>query len=143
MVNEEIQQLQDPDGTPVCNVGFDLSGEQLRAASHATGEMLVERHRGQEMDTDDVLALRQLTGVRDELTRLTEAGHNAAVVLPLARYIVLHDTLDEWVRSRTERDWLRNADRDALPILDAMLPPLSALRGEALEAALSAERTSH
>jgi hypothetical protein len=143
MVNAQVRTLHEPDGTPVTNLAFDLSYQQVDAASYACGEMLVERHRGQTMDTDDVLALRELTGVRDELTRLGEAKANAHVVLPLARYIVLHDTLDEWVVSRTARDWLRNADEDALPLLGAMLAPMAALRCEAVEAALSSEKTSH
>jgi hypothetical protein len=54
MVNVAIDMLQAPDGTPVCNTAFDLSDAQLRAASHALGEIVLERHRGQELETDDV-----------------------------------------------------------------------------------------
>src|SRR3712207_6403614 len=101
MVNAEVHTLHAPDGSPVCNTAFDLSGEQLGAASHAVGEILVERHRGEALETDDVLALRELTGVRDELDRLIGAGGNAHVILPLGRFSALHDALDEWVVSRT------------------------------------------
>jgi hypothetical protein len=137
MVNAEIHTLHDPDGMPVCNVGFDLSADQLSAASYATGEMLIERHRGHELDVDDVLALRQLTSVRDELHTLAETGAHARLTMPLARFIALHDAIDEWVCTRTGRDWLREDDRAALPFTGALIGPLADLRAEAVAAVLA------
>jgi hypothetical protein len=142
MVNEEIQQLHEPDGAPVCNVGFDLSAAQLSAASHAVGEILVERHRGQALDIDDVLALRELTGVRDELQVLADADAHARMLLPLARFIALHDAVDEYVVTRTGRDWIRDADREALPLAGALLGPMASLRADALAAVLGTSETS-
>jgi len=142
MVNAEVQTLQAPDGTPVTNVAFDLSAVQLAAASYASAEMLVERHRGQELDVDDVLALRELTGLRDELDRLVEGGGHASMLLPLARFIVLHDAVDEWVATRTARDWLRKADEEALPVAGALLDPMADLRERALDATLTADQPS-
>jgi hypothetical protein len=142
MVNEEIQQLHEPDGTPVCNVGFDLSAAQLSAASYAIGEILVERHRGQELDIDDVLALRELTGVRDELQVLADAGAHARMLLTLGRFITLHDAVDEYVVTRTGRDWLREADRETLPLAGALLAPMAALRADALAAVLGSSETA-
>jgi hypothetical protein len=136
MVNAHVHTLHEPDGTPVCNVSFDLSAVQVRAAEHAAGELLVERHRGQELELDDVLALRELTGVRDELARLVEQDGHATVVLPLARFIVLHDAVDEWVATRVERGWTREADDEALPYLEGLLGSMAELRGEALAAVL-------
>ena len=136
MVNAHVHTLHEPDGTPVCNVSFDLSDLQVRAAAHATGELVVERHRGVALELDDVLALRQLTGVRDELDSLVEAGAHATIVLPLARFIVLHDAVDEWVATRVERGWTREADDEALPFLEALLGPMADLRADALAAVL-------
>jgi hypothetical protein len=136
MVNAEIRTLHEPDGTPVCNAAFDLSVEQLAAAARACGDVLTERHRGESLDTDDVLALRELTGVSDELHRLSEAGGHATVVLPLARLVALHDALHEWVASRSERDWLREEEQEQLPVIEAMLGPMGDLRAEALHATL-------
>ena len=144
MVNTEIQQLHAPDGTLVCNVAFDLSAGQLTAASHATGEILVERHRGQALEIDDVLALRELTGVRDELGTLAEAGAHAHLVMTLARFIALHDALDEYVCSRGGRDWSREIDRETLPFVGGMIGTMADLRGEALAAVLrSSEEASN
>ena len=136
MVNAEVQTLREPDGTPVTNVSFDLSHEQLSAATHAIGEMILERHRGQDLEIDDVLALRELTSVRDEVERLAAMQANASVLMTLSRLIVFHDAADEWVTTRTGRDWLRKADTDALPLMGALLHPLASLRAKALESAL-------
>ena len=141
MVNAEIQMLQDPDGAQVANVAFDLSHEQLDAAAYALGEMILERHRGSDLEIDDVLALRELTGVRDELGRMAEAEGNATVLMTLARFAALHDAADEWVTSRTGRGWLRDADTDALPYVGAMLGPMASLRERAVAAALGS--TAH
>ena len=142
MVHPEIQTLQAPDGTPVCNVAFDLSDAQLTAILHATGEVVLERHRGQDLEVDDVLAMRELTGVRDEVDRLHSAGGHARIILPLGRFIALHDAVDDYVVTRTERDWLRKADEDALPLLRALLGPMASLRADALAETLRAQAPS-
>jgi hypothetical protein len=138
MINAQIHTLREPDGSPVANVAFDLSAEQLAAASHALVEVLHDRHRHDALETDDVLALRELTAVRDEFERLTSAGGHATLVMTLARLIVLHDALDEYVAAHAERDWRRDADSEALPLLEALLGPLAALRADALDEALRA-----
>jgi hypothetical protein len=138
MVNGDILMLRDPDGSPVCNAAFDLSAEQLHAAAHAAGEIRTERHRGQELTTDDVLALRALTSVVDELDGLASAAGHTTMTMPLARMAALHDALDEWVRTRTDRGWLREADEEAHPIVAALLAPMGALRADAVCATLAA-----
>ena len=139
MVNGEIRELHDPDGSVVWNVAFDLSPEQLGAVVHGVAEIIIERHRGAALDTEGVLALRDLTGVRDEFERLADAAANAHVVLTLSRFIVLHDAVDEYVSTRGGRDWAREADAEALPFLGAMLPTMATLRAEALSAALGSQ----
>jgi hypothetical protein len=136
MVNAEIQTLHEPDGSPVCNVTFDLSVMQLGAASHAVGEIILERHRGHEHETDDVLALREITAIRDQLDRLFDAQANATVLMTLGRLIAFHDAAHEWVTTRTDRDWLREADHEALPVVGGMLDPLADLRARAVAATL-------
>jgi hypothetical protein len=143
MVNAEIQTLHEPDGSPVCNVVFDLSAEQLGAAAYAVGEIMLERHRGQDLETDDVLALRELTELRDDLARLADRQANATVLMTLGRLIAFHDAADEWVTTRTERDWLRTDDEEALPFVGGMLYPLSDLRARAVATTLGAPAPSH
>jgi hypothetical protein len=136
MVNAELRTLHATDGTPVCNVSFDLSAEQLQATVRAVDATRLHRHQNVELSTDDVLALRELTGVSDELHRLAEPGAHATVVLPLARFVALHDALVEWVGAVDERGWMRDDDAAIHPMVAALLDPMAALRAEALHAVL-------
>jgi hypothetical protein len=138
MVNSELRTLIDVDGTPVCNVAFDLSSAQLAAAAPVIDAVRLERHRGRQLSTDDVLALRELTGLADELHRLAEHDAHARLVLPLARFSALHDALSEWVHAADARGWMREEDQERQPIIEALLEPMAELRAEALEAALGA-----
>jgi hypothetical protein len=137
MVNAEIRTLHAADGTPVCNVSFDLSAQQLAAAVRAVDAIRLHRHQNAELSTDDVLALRELTGVSDELHRLAEAEAHATLVLPLARFAALHDALTEWVGLADDRGWMREDDAEAYPYVTAMIDPMASLRADALHAALA------
>ena len=142
MVNAELRMLHAPDGTPVCNVSFDLSAEQLKAAARAAEAIRLERHRHLELSTDDVLALRELTGLSDELHMLAEHGAHATVVLTLARFVTLHDALVEWVHAAEDRGWMREEDQEIFPFVAALLDPMEQLRADALQAMLG-ETSSH
>jgi hypothetical protein len=136
MVNAELRTLHAADGTPVCNVSFDLSAQQLRAAAHAAEAIRLERHRHMALSTDDVLALRELTGISDELNRLAEHEAHGTVVLPLARFVALHDALVEWIHAAQERGWMREEDQEFHPLVAALIDPMSSLREDALHAVL-------
>jgi hypothetical protein len=145
MVNAELRTLHAADGTPVCNVSFDLSAQQLHAAARAAEAIRLERHRHEALSTDDVLALRELTGISDELHQLAEHGAHATVVLPLARFVALHDALAEWVHAAEERGWMREDDQEIHPLVAALLDPMASLREDALHAVLgdSAHAADH
>lgn len=135
MVNAELRTLHAADGTPVCNVSFDLSAEQLKAAARAA-EAVRLGHRNLELSTDDVLALRELTSISDELHTLADQNANATLVLPLARFTALHDALVEWTHDADERGWMRDDDAEAYPFVNAMTDPMASLRADALHAVL-------
>ena len=143
MVNAEIRTLHAADGTPVCNVSFDLSAQQLAAMYRAVEAIRLHRHQNAELGTDDVLALRELTGVSDELHRLTEAEANATLVLPLARFAALHDALTEWVHLADERGWMREVEAAIHPVIAALLDPMASLREDALHAVLGEDAPAH
>jgi hypothetical protein len=143
MVNAELHTLLDADGLPVSNVSFDLSDAQLDAATHAVGEVRHHRHRGQEMTTDDVLALRELTALGDELERLREQHGHATLVLPLARLVTLHDAIVQWLANADERGWMRGTEQETYALLDALQHPMADLRAEAVHATLAAGSPSH
>jgi hypothetical protein len=136
MVNAELRTLHAADGTPVCNVSFDLSAEQLKAAARAAESIRLERHRNHELSTDDVLALRELTSISDELHTLADHGAHATLVLPLARFVTLHDALTEWVHTADGRGWMREDDAEIHPLVAAMVDPMASLRADALHAVL-------
>jgi hypothetical protein len=136
MVNAELRTLHAADGTPVCNVSFDLSAEQLKAAARAAEAIRLERHRHLELSTDDVLALRELTSISDELHTLADHGAHTTLVLPLARFTALHDALVEWVHAADDRGWMREDDAEAYPYVAAMIDPMASLRADALQAVL-------
>lgn len=137
MVNAEVRTLHDADGTPVCNVSFDLSDAQLTAAAHAVDQIRLQRHRGQDMATDDALALRELTALADELHRLTEHGAHGTVVLPLARLVTLHEAIREWIAVVEARGWMRDADQEAYRLLQALLHPMADVRADAVRQTLA------
>jgi hypothetical protein len=143
MVNAEIRTLHAADGTPVCNVSFDLSAQQLAAMYRAVEAIRLHRHQNAELSTDDVLALRELTGVSDELHRLAEAEANATLVLPLARFVALHDALTEWVGLADDRGWMREDDAAIHPLIAALLDPMASLREDALHAVLGEDSPAH
>lgn len=143
MVNAEIRTLHAADGTPVCNVSFDLSAEQLQATVRAVEATRLHRHQNAALSTDDVLALRELTSVADELHRLAEPGAHATVVLPLARFAALHDALGEWVAHHDERGWMREDDAAIHPLVAALLDPMASLREDALHAVLGDSAHAH
>ena len=143
MINPEVRTLHEADGTPVCNVSFDLSADQLAAAVQAVEAVRLARHRGEALSTDDVLALRELTSVSDELHRLADHGAHATVVLPLARFVALHDALAEWVHHADERGWMREDEQGMHALVDPLLDPMAQLRQEALHAVLGDGAPAH
>jgi hypothetical protein len=136
MVNAELRTLHAADGTPVCNVSFDLSAEQLHATARAAEAIRLERHRHQALSTDDVLALRELTGLSDELHMLADQGAHATVILQLARFVALHDALSEWLAAAEQRGWMREDDQAIHPLVAALIDPMASLRADALHAVL-------
>ena len=100
--------------------------------------MKVERHRDATLDTDGVLELRELTAICDELDRLASSDGHGTVVIPLARLVMLHDSLVQFSGTRHDAEHVREEDRDALAIVDGLLAPMNDLRTEGLHAVLGA-----
>jgi hypothetical protein len=140
MVNPELHTLHDADGHPVTNVSFDLSADQLASVAHVVEAVRLERHRDEALSTDDVLALRELTSLSDQLHGLAEQRAHAGLLLTLARFTALHDALSDWIHAADERGWMRDEDREHHARVAAMLEPMAQLRAEAVRSAL-AQRT--
>ena len=89
--NARIETLTNPDGTTGVVAMFDLSETEVAACAHAVGVARTEQFRHEELSADDVLAMRELTGLADELSHL--AGHAGAVTMMLtpARLMALRE----------------------------------------------------
>jgi hypothetical protein len=137
MVRAHIDISQGLDGDPVVLACFDLGEEQLAAASHAVAAASGERFRTAEMSVDDVLELRELTALSDELADLALRPGMRTVVLRPARLSALRDAVARFIESRDTAEWIREEDRDPLSRVRELLRPLEELCGDAVRAALA------
>ena len=139
MVNARIEITQDLDGQPVVLACFDLSEADIAASAHAVAAARTERYRHAEMGVDDVLAMRELTTVADDLDALARVPGASTVVLRPARLTVFRAALEDFVTARDEAEWLREDDARHLSPARSLLLPLADLAADALRAALSPE----
>ena len=136
MVNAHIDISQGLDGERVVLACFDLGDAELATSAHAVAAT-AERYRGAEMSVDDVIELRELTALSDELAGLAlEPGLRTVVMRP-ARLTVYRDAVARFVDSRDEAEWVREEDREPLARVRALLHPLEDLCADALRAALT------
>jgi hypothetical protein len=137
MVNARIDISHGLEGEPIVLACFDLSAEQIAAASHAVSAMAAERFRSVSMSVDDVLDLRELTALTDELADSGAPPGMRTLVLRPARLSALRDSVARFVETRDDAEWIREEDREPLARLRALIVPLEDLCAEALRAALS------
>jgi hypothetical protein len=142
MLHARIDTTQDFDGHAVVLAVFDLSESEASAASHVVGAVRAERYRNAAMSTDDVLEMRELTALADELGVFAGQGGAGTLVLRPARLTALRHALEAFVASRDEAEWMRAEDREPLAIGRALLWPLADLCTDALRAALAAADTA-
>jgi hypothetical protein len=135
MEHARIDISQDLDGDAVVHACFDLSPEELAAAAHAVAATSGERFRITELSADDVVEMRELTALTDELGDLSRGA--STVVLKPARLSALRDAVAVFVESRERAEWIREEDRQPLALLREMLFPLEQLSSEATRAALA------
>jgi hypothetical protein len=142
MHHARIDTTKDLDGHTVVLACFDLSETEAAAAAHVVAAVRAERYRTTELSTDDVLEMRELTAIADELSHIAARGAISTLVLPPARLTALRHALEAFVTGRDEADWLREEDREPLSVARALLWPLADLCEDALRAALAAADTA-
>jgi hypothetical protein len=135
MERAHIDISEDLDGQSVVHAVFDLAPDEIAAAAHAIRTTASERYRLAEVSADDVLELRELTVLADELTELADGA--STVVLRPARLSAFRDAVSQFVETRDDAEWIREEDRQPLAILRELLWPLEQLDAEATRAALS------
>jgi hypothetical protein len=142
MEHARVDISQDLDGHPVVFACFDLAPEQIAAAAHAVAATAAERFRVPEVSADEVVELRELTALADQLGELTSAA--SSLVLRPARLSTLLHSVSRFVESRERAEWIREEDHQPLALLREMVFPLEQLSAEATRAALSpTEHRSH
>jgi hypothetical protein len=136
MLNARIDISHGLDGEQIVMACFDLGAEQVAAAAHAVAAMATERFRSVSMSADDVLELRELTALADQLAHAgAEPGMRTLVLRP-ARLSALRDSVARFVETCDEGEWIREEDREPLARLRGLIVPLEELYAEALRAAL-------
>jgi hypothetical protein len=153
MHGAHIDISKDIEGEPVVYAGVDLREDEVAAAAHAVAATAAERYRTPRISADEVLDLRELTALADELDHgpspsdgPPDAGPQAEpgqgirrMVFRPARLSVLRDAVAAFVESRDEAEWIRDEDRESLALLRGMLLPLEQLCADAMRAAISPE----
>jgi hypothetical protein len=137
MYNARIDTTQGLDGESVVLACFDLDDDEITASAHAVKFTSGARFRNVEMSIDDVLELRELTALTDELEDLLQyAGLKTVVVRP-SRLNAWRDALTYFVETRDEAGWMRDEDRKPMSVARELLWPLGDLCADAMRAALS------
>lgn len=132
MQRAHIDITQGLDGEPVVHALFDLREDELAATGHAISTTIAERFRTTELSADEVLELRELTAMADELTL-----SQPTVVVQPARLTLLCRAIAGFVESRDGAEWIRDEDHQALEPLREMVPQLELLCEDAVRAALA------
>ena len=138
MINARIDTTKDLDGHAVVLACFDLTEGEAAAAAHVVAAIRAERYRTAEMSTDDVLEMRELTAIADELSHVAARGAASSLVLPPARLTALRHALEAFITGRDDADWVRDEDREPLSVARTLLWPIADLCEDALRAALAA-----
>jgi hypothetical protein len=138
MLNPRIDISQGLDGEAVVLACFDLAAEEIAGSAQAVRVTAAERFRMASMSTDDVLELRELTALADELADLVREPGMRSIVMRPARLNAWRDALTHFVESRDDAEWTREDDRKSLPLVRELLWPLGDLCADAMRAALNA-----
>ena len=137
MLHPRIEISEGLDGEPVVLACFDLGDAEIAASAHAIAVTAGERFRTASLSVDDVLELRELTALSEELRGLAERPGISTVVLRPARLLAYRRAVAHFVETREEAGWLRAQDGEPLARLRGLLDPLEVLAADAMRAALS------
>jgi hypothetical protein len=149
------------DGEPVVLACFGLREDEVAACGRAVAAVTAERYRTPRISADDVLQLRELIALADELEHGSpasepgqgiEPGHGTelgqgtepgqgirTLVFQPARLCALRDAVAAFVDSRDDADWVGHEDRGPHALLRGLVLPLEQLCADAMRAALSPE----
>lgn len=137
MLHARIDFSVGVEGEPVVLACFELNDAELAASAHAVAVASDERFRAASLSVDDVLELRELTALVEELRDLAVRPGIGTVVLRPARLSAFRHAVAYFVETRDEADWRREEDLEPLARARGLLAPLVELCAEAIRVALS------
>lgn len=137
MHGAHIETTRDLDGEAIVLAVFELSDKEIAACAHALGAASGERFRTAQLSVDDVLELREMTALRDDLADLALVPGRRTLVLRPARLNALRDGVATFVDARDDAEWVRQEDAEPLAIVRGLLPAIADLCADAVRAALS------
>jgi hypothetical protein len=126
------------DGSRVVDVTMDMTPDQLTAGSHAVRTVVADRYRVATLESaDDILAMRELTSLADELQSLVVPGAIARLTLNVGGIGRFSEALEAFVRvvSDDERPE-REGDADAVPHVYAIIDGVADAHRDAMRVAL-------
>lgn len=139
MINARIDTTTGLDGERVVLACFDVDGFEVAALAHGVNAVSGERFRDHDMSVDDVLELRELTALADELTSLVALADGLrTVVMRPARLTTCRNAVATFVESRDEAEFVREEDREPLVRARPLVPALEDLCADALRAVFEA-----
>jgi hypothetical protein len=140
MLPHHIEVGTDAEGHRSVAVTFDLGPEQAGAAAHAVRVIRDVRYRVAELSVDDVLAMRDMTSLADELGERSELDGYSHVTASVARLGVLRSALEEFA---TAEHLEREGDAAARPVVFTLVDAIGDLHADAVHAALTGETVLH
>ena len=136
MLPHHVEVRTDAEGLPSVEVTFDLTPVQAGAAAHALRVIRDARFRTAEMSADDVLAMREMTSLADELAEIETAAGADRVRASVARLGALRSSLEEFAAAEHLE---REGDAAARPLVYSLVDDVADLHAAALRAALAGE----
>ena len=138
MIAHHVHLRPTLDGSRVVDVTLDLTAEQLSAGAHAVQRVVDDRYRVAPLESaDDILAMRELTSLSDELRSLVVPGAIARLTLTIAGVGRFRMALEDFVGMATDDESIaREGDVDALPRVFAIIDGVGDAHADAMRAAL-------
>jgi hypothetical protein len=121
------------DGLPLVTAVFDLTTEQVGACAHALRAVREARYRNAEMSADDVVAMREMTSLVDELTEDVAYASSVRKAMSVARLGVLRGALEAFAAGEMLE---REGDEEARRFVYALVDDICDVHADALRAAL-------
>ena len=128
-VNREIVVTQGPEGPEVVAV-FDLSSVQVSAVAAALAHYRRTRFGGAALDADEVLELRALSTVAEQIDELAALGGHAVVRTVADGVVVLAQAALVYVRERDTESYQSPEERERIAALHGLGEPLIELACE-------------